>query len=188
MHMPRKRKTTAEQAPPTSIKEMESRHGWLKRAVSSKFLHHEATGWKGLVGIWRVAGSTRLQNLAVRSIIKQRPDGILVTPCFTNPNRPLIAHSHLVLRSMRGNKEVEGTHGSSELMCLRKESSIVAGKVPLPTKESCCPKSAVQAGSLSNVHGDPPPRRAHLSISTVMEHLPRQINLKLNSYKVKAHH
>eukprot|EP00983_Pelagomonas_calceolata_P116691 1160337-Pelagomonas_calceolata.AAC.1 len=39
---------------------------WLKRAVSA--LHHKA-GKEGLVGTWRVARSTRLQNLAVRIVL-----------------------------------------------------------------------------------------------------------------------
>eukprot|EP00983_Pelagomonas_calceolata_P041925 1138269-Pelagomonas_calceolata.AAC.1 len=30
-------------------------------------LHHKATRQKTLMGIWRVTGSTRLQNLAMRS-------------------------------------------------------------------------------------------------------------------------
>eukprot|EP00983_Pelagomonas_calceolata_P026071 818821-Pelagomonas_calceolata.AAC.1 len=40
---------------------------WLKRAVSP--LHHEDYKKKFLMGIWRVIGSTRLHNLAVRSIL-----------------------------------------------------------------------------------------------------------------------
>eukprot|EP00983_Pelagomonas_calceolata_P134549 1162070-Pelagomonas_calceolata.AAC.14 len=46
------------------IKEKETH--WLRRAVSP--LHHEATKQKMLMGTWRVAGSNRLQELAVRSI------------------------------------------------------------------------------------------------------------------------
>eukprot|EP00983_Pelagomonas_calceolata_P067202 1149401-Pelagomonas_calceolata.AAC.4 len=38
----------------------------LRRAVSP--LYHEATRQKTLMGIWRVTGSTRLQNLAVRGV------------------------------------------------------------------------------------------------------------------------
>eukprot|EP00983_Pelagomonas_calceolata_P065502 1148607-Pelagomonas_calceolata.AAC.20 len=38
-----------------------------------------------------------------------RPDAILVTPCLTNPNRYLTSHTHRVLRSMRGNKEVRSS-------------------------------------------------------------------------------
>eukprot|EP00983_Pelagomonas_calceolata_P059459 1145922-Pelagomonas_calceolata.AAC.11 len=45
----------------TSIKEKETH--WLRRAVS--LLNHKATKKKKLIGIWRVTGSTRLQNLAV---------------------------------------------------------------------------------------------------------------------------
>eukprot|EP00983_Pelagomonas_calceolata_P121015 1160759-Pelagomonas_calceolata.AAC.10 len=40
---------------------------WLRRAASP--LHHTATKQKALMGTWRVTGSTRLQNLAVRSIL-----------------------------------------------------------------------------------------------------------------------
>eukprot|EP00983_Pelagomonas_calceolata_P041590 1138148-Pelagomonas_calceolata.AAC.2 len=40
---------------------------WLRRAVSP--LHHEATEQKELMRTWRIAGSTRFQNLAVRSMI-----------------------------------------------------------------------------------------------------------------------
>eukprot|EP00983_Pelagomonas_calceolata_P021732 681379-Pelagomonas_calceolata.AAC.1 len=47
----------------TSMKEKETH--WLKRAVS---LHHKATKQKKVMGFWRVTGSARLQNLAVRSI------------------------------------------------------------------------------------------------------------------------
>eukprot|EP00983_Pelagomonas_calceolata_P033712 1055997-Pelagomonas_calceolata.AAC.1 len=43
---------------------MNETHG-LKGAMSP--LYHEATKKKGLVGIWRVTGSTHHQNLAVRS-------------------------------------------------------------------------------------------------------------------------
>eukprot|EP00983_Pelagomonas_calceolata_P079329 1154614-Pelagomonas_calceolata.AAC.3 len=32
-------------------------------------LHHRAIKQKAVMGIWRVTGSTRLQNLAVRSIL-----------------------------------------------------------------------------------------------------------------------
>eukprot|EP00983_Pelagomonas_calceolata_P055264 1144073-Pelagomonas_calceolata.AAC.4 len=34
-----------------------------------------------------------------------RPDTILVTPCPTNPNKPLYSPSHRVLRSMRGKEK-----------------------------------------------------------------------------------
>eukprot|EP00983_Pelagomonas_calceolata_P095562 1158025-Pelagomonas_calceolata.AAC.5 len=37
---------------------------WLKRAASPR--HHNAKGQKGLVGVWRVTGSTQLQNLDAR--------------------------------------------------------------------------------------------------------------------------
>eukprot|EP00983_Pelagomonas_calceolata_P056315 1144543-Pelagomonas_calceolata.AAC.1 len=54
----------AEETLPSSIKEKETH--WLRRAVS--LLHHKAAKKKRLIGIWKVTGSTRLQNLAVRSI------------------------------------------------------------------------------------------------------------------------
>eukprot|EP00983_Pelagomonas_calceolata_P077832 1154030-Pelagomonas_calceolata.AAC.1 len=49
---------------PTSITEKETH--WLRRAVSPP--HHKAARKKKLMWIWRVTGSTRLQNLAVRNI------------------------------------------------------------------------------------------------------------------------
>eukprot|EP00983_Pelagomonas_calceolata_P047735 1140769-Pelagomonas_calceolata.AAC.10 len=55
----------AEKTLPTSIKEKETH--WLRRVVSP--LHHDATKKKKLMGIWRVIGSTRLHNLAARSIL-----------------------------------------------------------------------------------------------------------------------
>eukprot|EP00983_Pelagomonas_calceolata_P059501 1145946-Pelagomonas_calceolata.AAC.1 len=48
----------------TSIRKKETH--WLKRSVSP--LHHKAMNLKVLMGIWRVIGSTRFQDLAVRSI------------------------------------------------------------------------------------------------------------------------
>eukprot|EP00983_Pelagomonas_calceolata_P053482 1143307-Pelagomonas_calceolata.AAC.2 len=47
----------------TSIKEKGTH--WLRRDVNP--LHHKATKQKMLMGIWRVTGSTRVQNLAVRT-------------------------------------------------------------------------------------------------------------------------
>eukprot|EP00983_Pelagomonas_calceolata_P097060 1158204-Pelagomonas_calceolata.AAC.2 len=44
----------------------EEKTHWLKRAVSP--LHHTAKEPERLVRIWRVTGSTRLQNLAAISI------------------------------------------------------------------------------------------------------------------------
>eukprot|EP00983_Pelagomonas_calceolata_P061152 1146696-Pelagomonas_calceolata.AAC.1 len=41
-------------------------------------LHHKATDLEVLMGIWRVTGSTRLQDLAVRSIFVLNS-----TPCGT---------------------------------------------------------------------------------------------------------
>eukprot|EP00983_Pelagomonas_calceolata_P039237 1137091-Pelagomonas_calceolata.AAC.1 len=55
---------SAEETLPTSTKEKETH--WLRGAVS--LLHHKAAKKKKLMGIWRVTGSTRHQNLAVRSI------------------------------------------------------------------------------------------------------------------------
>eukprot|EP00983_Pelagomonas_calceolata_P042917 1138708-Pelagomonas_calceolata.AAC.1 len=55
----------AEKTLSTSIKEKETH--WHRRAVSP--LHHKATILKMLMETWRVSGSTRLQGLAVRSII-----------------------------------------------------------------------------------------------------------------------
>eukprot|EP00983_Pelagomonas_calceolata_P033324 1043614-Pelagomonas_calceolata.AAC.5 len=56
---------------PTSTEDKETH--WLRRTVS--LLHHEAMSQKMLMGIWRapiivfwVTGSTRIHNLAVRSI------------------------------------------------------------------------------------------------------------------------
>eukprot|EP00983_Pelagomonas_calceolata_P101988 1158756-Pelagomonas_calceolata.AAC.3 len=63
--LPRKKRTIktttrkAEETPYTSNKEKETH--WLRRAMSH--LHHEATKQRTLMGIWRVTGSTRLQNL-----------------------------------------------------------------------------------------------------------------------------
>eukprot|EP00967_Tisochrysis_lutea_P111556 scaffold175554_cov13-Tisochrysis_lutea.AAC.1 len=53
--------TWAEETFPTAIKEKETH--WLTRAAT--LLLHKALEQKGLVGIWTVTGSTRLQNLAV---------------------------------------------------------------------------------------------------------------------------
>eukprot|EP00983_Pelagomonas_calceolata_P108090 1159416-Pelagomonas_calceolata.AAC.19 len=62
----RKRK---EKTLPTSIWEKEtlSLKTFLRRFASP--LHHNATNLKTVVGIWRLAGSARLQDLAVRSNI-----------------------------------------------------------------------------------------------------------------------
>eukprot|EP00983_Pelagomonas_calceolata_P022875 719889-Pelagomonas_calceolata.AAC.1 len=60
----KKRKNYIGRGNSPSTKEEETH--WLRRAVS--LLHHKATKKKELIGIWRVTGSTRLQNLAVRSI------------------------------------------------------------------------------------------------------------------------
>eukprot|EP00983_Pelagomonas_calceolata_P115857 1160245-Pelagomonas_calceolata.AAC.2 len=54
-----------EETLPTSIKEKETY--WLKKAVSP--LHHKDYKKNNLMGIWRVIGSTRLHNLAARSIL-----------------------------------------------------------------------------------------------------------------------
>eukprot|EP00983_Pelagomonas_calceolata_P006642 218014-Pelagomonas_calceolata.AAC.1 len=54
-----------EETLPTSIKEKETH--WHRRAVS--LLHHKAAKKKKPMGIWRVSGSIRLQNIAERSIV-----------------------------------------------------------------------------------------------------------------------
>eukprot|EP00983_Pelagomonas_calceolata_P129691 1161626-Pelagomonas_calceolata.AAC.5 len=46
---------------------MEKETHWLRRALSP--LHHKATEQEVLMGIWRVTGGTRLQNLASRSTV-----------------------------------------------------------------------------------------------------------------------
>eukprot|EP00983_Pelagomonas_calceolata_P066574 1149102-Pelagomonas_calceolata.AAC.8 len=63
----------AEKTLPTSIKETEKQR--LRRAVSP--LHHKATEKRVLIGVWRVLGSVRLQNLFVRSIsvLNSTPSG-----------------------------------------------------------------------------------------------------------------
>eukprot|EP00983_Pelagomonas_calceolata_P070430 1150781-Pelagomonas_calceolata.AAC.1 len=45
---------------------MEKETHWLRNAASP--LHHKATNLKVLLGIWRITGSTRLQDVAVKSI------------------------------------------------------------------------------------------------------------------------
>eukprot|EP00983_Pelagomonas_calceolata_P069722 1150478-Pelagomonas_calceolata.AAC.17 len=73
----KKTKTTqAEDTLPTSFEEKETH--WHRRSMSP--FHHEAIKQRTLMGIWRVTGSTRLQNLAVRSIIVANgtPSGMIL--------------------------------------------------------------------------------------------------------------
>eukprot|EP00983_Pelagomonas_calceolata_P079961 1154930-Pelagomonas_calceolata.AAC.1 len=64
LHRVRKKRHIGSKTFPAYIKEKETH--WHRRAASP--LQREATRQKMLMGIWRVTGSTQLQNLAVRSI------------------------------------------------------------------------------------------------------------------------
>eukprot|EP00983_Pelagomonas_calceolata_P022833 718556-Pelagomonas_calceolata.AAC.1 len=59
---------------------------WLRRAMSP--LHHKDLEQEALMGVWRVPGSTRLQNLALRSVfvLNSTPSGTRGMLSIAGPN------------------------------------------------------------------------------------------------------
>eukprot|EP00983_Pelagomonas_calceolata_P013292 424189-Pelagomonas_calceolata.AAC.1 len=76
------------------------------------------------MGVWRITGSTRLQNLAVRSfVLNSTPSGIKSMSILNRMGMKFVSkfNGMLMVQSqlLELRSAVEGTHGSSEPIGLR---------------------------------------------------------------------